>query len=122
MVVTTHRKSIGRQIREARIDAVLTQAELAEHLRVSRQMIVRYESGKAEPSVEIMARAGCALGVQFEVDGIRIACEEINPKANLKVVPHQLRLNFGESRTFQEAIVEITPRNGRLFISAQMRA
>jgi len=115
-------KDIARQIRDARIDSGWTQDELADHLQVSRQMVGRYESGKDEPSISVIARAGSILGVSFEVDGIRVVCEAMDARAKLHVAPHQLRFDFGRMRRFQGAIVEITPHKGKLLITAEIPA
>jgi transcriptional regulator with XRE-family HTH domain len=115
-------KSIASQIRDARIDSGFTQDELAGHLKVSRQMVGRYESGADEPSISVIARASSILGVSFEVEGIRILCEAVDPQAKLLVVPHQLRFDFGKMKRFQGAIIEITPQKGKLLISAEIPA
>jgi len=85
-------------------------------------MVGRYETQGGEPSIGVLARAGATLGVPFEIEGVRIICELVETKANLQVVPRQLRLDFGKPRTFQGAIIEITPQKGKLFIRAEMQA
>jgi transcriptional regulator with XRE-family HTH domain len=122
MVVMTTKHNIAHQIRDARIDSGLTQEELADHLHVSRQMVGRYERGKDEPSISVIARAGSVLGVSFEIDGIRIVCDAVDPRAKLLVAPHQLRFDFGKATKFQGAIIEITPHKGKLLIRAEIPA
>ncbi len=114
--------TFGEQLRKARQDSGLTQDELADQLGVSRQMVGRYETQDGEPSIGVLARAGATLGIPFEIEGVRINCEFVDARANLQVVPRQLRLDFGKARTFQGAIIEITPQRGKLFIRAEMQA
>jgi transcriptional regulator with XRE-family HTH domain len=113
---------IAGQIRQARLDSGLTQEEFASQLHVSRQMVGRYETGRDEPSISVIARASSLLGVSFEIDGIRITCEIADPHAKLQAVPRQLRFDFGKMHRFQGAIIEITPRKGKLLISAEIPA
>jgi transcriptional regulator with XRE-family HTH domain len=122
VIVMSLKSEIGEQIRKARLDSGYTQGELADCLDVSRQMVVRYESGKDEPSIAVLARAGVALDVSFEIEGIRVVFESVDPRAKLQLVPHQLRLDFGKVRTYQGAIIEITPHKGKLFIRAEIPA
>lgn len=116
------KKELGEQIRRARVESGLTQVELAQSLDVSRQMIARYEAGKAMPCVDVLARAAIALDATFQFQGLRIRVEQLDSKLKLRAVPHQLRLDFGRSRIFSGAIIEITPRKGRLVINAEIPA
>jgi len=50
--ITTNRLDIGRNIRQARVDAGLTQAALSERLDVTQQMIQRYEKGTVAISLD----------------------------------------------------------------------
>lgn len=77
---------------------------------------------RTSPLIGVLARAGAILGVSFEIGGIRVVCESIDPRAKLQLMPHQLRLDFGKVRTYQGAIIEITPRKGKLFIRAEIPA
>lgn len=110
----TRRNEIAHQIRDARIDAGLTQQELADYLEVSRQMVGRYETGKDEPSISVIARAGSILGVSFEISGVRIVCEAVDPQEKRQVVPQQSRFDFGKVSRFEGALIEITPNKGKL--------
>jgi transcriptional regulator with XRE-family HTH domain len=116
------KKDLGEQIRRARTDCGLTQTELAHEIGVSRQMIARYEAGKAMPSIDVLARAAIILDVDFDVDGIHAHFEQTDSRSKLRSVPHQLRLDFGRSHTYSGATIEITPRKGRLLISASIPA
>ena len=116
----TSKTDIAQQIRDARIDSGLTQDELAGHLRVSRQMVGRYEAGTDEPSVAVIARAASILGVSFEIDGIRIMCEPVDPRVKPQVAQRQLRFDFGKAQRFPGAVVEIIPYKGKLLIRAEL--
>jgi len=54
---------IGQRIRELRLDAGMTQEQLAEEARVTRVCIVAVEGGKQNVSMDIVVRIAGALGV-----------------------------------------------------------
>lgn len=43
---------LGKRIRQARIQAGITQEEMANHLGISRTAIARYEQGEIEPKLK----------------------------------------------------------------------
>ena len=51
----------------ARVDAGLTQAELAERVGTKQSAIARLEGGSAKPSFDMLRRLATALDVSFEV-------------------------------------------------------
>jgi transcriptional regulator with XRE-family HTH domain len=116
------KQDLGDQIRDARKSLRLTQKELAHSLRISRQMVSRYEKGRDVPSVEYLARMSEILESEFEVKGFRVSFEQTEERPALRVVPKQLQLEFEKSRRFRGAMVEITPRKGRILIRADIPA
>jgi transcriptional regulator with XRE-family HTH domain len=54
---------------KARVDAGLTQKELAERLGVSQPVIARLESGGRFPNVETLMRLAAVLGVAIVITG-----------------------------------------------------
>lgn len=55
----------GEALKKARIDAGITQAELAKRLGVTPQTVSQYERGIKNPKVETLARFADALGIDF---------------------------------------------------------
>lgn len=56
-------------IRQARLDAGLTQAQLAEKVGVSRLWVVKFEQGKAEAEIGLALRALRVLGLSLQIAG-----------------------------------------------------
>ncbi|GAB5547469.1 MAG: hypothetical protein SangKO_072290 [Sandaracinaceae bacterium] len=54
---------LGQRIRELRLAAGLTQAELARRTGIHRPNIARVEAGRHTPSLETIARLANAIGV-----------------------------------------------------------
>lgn len=52
---------------KARLEAGLTQGELAERMGVSRPVVVRLESAEHAPRVDTLAKAARAMGLELEV-------------------------------------------------------
>ena len=70
-------RDIGRNIKDLRVRAKLTQEELAERLFVTRQTVSNYENGKSRPDVDMIVRIGVILnadantviyGIQEDMD------------------------------------------------------
>lgn len=57
----------GQLIRQARLTAGLTQAELGERLRIPRQQIVRWERDVVEPGLSTLRRLLRACGFDLSV-------------------------------------------------------
>jgi len=64
----------GDLLREARLRAGLTQAELAERAGTARSQISRYERGDVLPSLEVLRRLirACGLELGFRIFGADI--------------------------------------------------
>lgn len=58
--------SIGQNIKKARIEKKLTQKELADKIRISRQALSHYETGDVEPSMDIVLELSEALDISYE--------------------------------------------------------
>lgn len=117
----TWKQELGKQIRDARKGAGMTQSKLAKSIGVSRQMVTRYESGNDPPSIEILALAARTLEATFSVRGILVTSSDERGRGP-RPVAKQLVLPFMRSRTFRKAVVEITHRRGRILISASLPA
>jgi len=57
---------IVNSIRELRLKAGLTQAELADRVGATRQTIIAIEAGKYAPSLELAFRIALEFGAPFE--------------------------------------------------------
>lgn len=60
-------RELGMRLREAREDAALTQAELAERIGTSRQWVFDLERGKPTIRIGLVLRALSALGLVCDV-------------------------------------------------------
>jgi transcriptional regulator with XRE-family HTH domain len=59
--------NIGEIIREARLTAGLTQAQLAEKAGMVQPAIARLENGKMDPTIRTLIRIANALGKKVEL-------------------------------------------------------
>jgi transcriptional regulator with XRE-family HTH domain len=116
------KQELGEQIKKARKSIEMTQQELADQVDVSRQMICRYEAGEDAPAVEVLAAISLLLEAQFQVRGCRVAFERTDARFMPRVVTKQFELPFDKPRRFRRAVVEITPRSGRILIKADIPA
>lgn len=64
----------GHLVREARLRAGLTQAELAGRLSTTQSAIARWEAGGVEPSLETLRRVAQACGLE-----LRVGLAELDP-------------------------------------------
>lgn len=60
-------RELGMRLREAREDASLTQAELAERIGTSRQWVFDLERGKPTIRIGLVLRALSALGLACDI-------------------------------------------------------
>ncbi|GGX01766.1 helix-turn-helix transcriptional regulator [Streptomyces chryseus] len=61
--VLTHRGVVGRRIRQARIDADLSQVALAELVGIDHKTVHRIEYGVSDPRLGLLAQLARALRV-----------------------------------------------------------
>lgn len=85
-------------------------------------MIGRYEAGDDAPTVDVLAMLANALDTEFLIQGFCITFEQTAHSPTPRPLPKQLQLEFEKCRRFQGAIVEITPRKGRILIRAEIPA
>jgi transcriptional regulator with XRE-family HTH domain len=111
---------LGRQIKQERESAGLTQADLASQLDLSRQMIGRYEAGHDAPAVDVLIEIARILEIEFQVKGILVKFEQGDKRPRL--VRKQLKLEFEKPRRFDRAQIEITPSEGKILIKAEIPA
>lgn len=111
---------LGRQIKRARESVGLTQADLANHLSISRQMIGRYETGRDAPAVDVLVEIGRILEIEFQIRGILVKLEHGGRRP--RVLRKQLILEFEKPRRFDRAQIEITPTEGKILIKAEIPA
>lgn len=60
------------QIARLRIEAGLTQAQLAELVGTKQPSIARLERGQTQPTIEFLRRLGAALGKRLEISFVPI--------------------------------------------------
>ena len=58
-------KKLGKKIKLARVEAELTQGELAEKIKAKQKSISRYENGLALPSLETLEKIAKKLKKSF---------------------------------------------------------
>jgi len=114
------KQELAEQIRNARESAKLTQIELGSRIKVSRQMISKYEAGRVVPAFEILVSIARTLDVGFQVQGLQIINE--NASQRLKSLPKQLRLYYEKTQQFRGAVISITPTEGQILITAKIPA
>lgn len=112
MLTVTWRDELGRQIREARIAAGLSQIQLAEKTSVKREHISNIELGKNSPAVKIVTDIAKALQTSFTLDGCTIrpgsdAASNLQPIS----VPQQMRFDWGVELQFQSASLLLKPHS-----------
>ena len=109
---------LGRQIKHERESAGLTQADLADQLDLSRQMIGRYEAGQDAPAVDVLVEIARSLDIEFEVKGVLVKFEQGVRRPG--VLHKHLKFEFEKLRRFNNAQIEITPGEGKILIKAEI--
>ncbi len=103
----------GRLLKQARLSAGLTQAQLAGRLRTSQPAIARLESGRSNPRVSTLRDAIAATGHELEIELVRAGY----PTVDETLIVGNLRLTPGERlRKFSGAY-----RGARSFAGAALR-
>jgi transcriptional regulator with XRE-family HTH domain len=82
-------QAVAEAIRRARTERGLTQEEMAERLKVSREHYNRLERAVSRPSVDMLVKLGALLGISVDDalagDGHPVASEPIlEPKPELR--------------------------------------
>lgn len=99
-------------IRKARIDAALTQAELASRAGLSQSAIARLERGGANPTVATLANVIAATGHQLVLaaEPHRASFDEGQLRERLAMSPAQRLANFTASSRNLGAMVQRATR------------
>ena len=58
---------LSRSVIEARTNARLTQAELAERMRTTQSVVARLESGRTNPSTKTLEKIALATGTRLRI-------------------------------------------------------
>ncbi|MEA4928413.1 MAG: helix-turn-helix transcriptional regulator [Candidatus Limiplasma sp.] len=102
--------SIGDRLKDARKANGLTQEQLSELAGVARENIGRYETGKSQPTVDVLIRLADALNVStdylFERSGdlhIKKSMREILDTDPITAGINTLAANGAEKTAFTEA-------------------
>ncbi len=89
------KQQLGEEIAKVRRKADMTQDALHKAVGVSRNTIVKYETGKTPPPFETLASIAAALKAEeFVVEDLHITFSRNGAKAGPESVPKQLNLNF----------------------------
>lgn len=75
---------IGERIRALRLDAGMTQEELAQRVGLKKQNISRYENARVEPNIRTAKRIAEALGVSLEEMAVGVTVSEPPISSNLE--------------------------------------
>ena len=67
---------IGERIRALRLDAGMTQEELAQRIGLKKQNISRYENSRVEPNIRTAKRIAEALGVSLDEMAVGVTVSE----------------------------------------------
>jgi transcriptional regulator with XRE-family HTH domain len=108
---------LGRQIRDARKRARLSQKDLAAHLSVSREQLSNYENGKSAPAVNVVAEITAALDTEFEVEGCKIAKGDLKRSKTVSSA-RQLCFVYDTEYRFTAATLTIRPSKRSIVINA----
>ena len=105
----TWREALGKQIRQARETAGLSQQQLGAAVEKSRTMVGRYEAGTDAPSLDVLSRIALKLGMtHIEVNGYRILVTHgVAPPA--AQATQQLKFDFGKEYTYSGATLRLRP-------------
>jgi len=116
----TWMQELGGKIRAAREEKGLSQAKLAEQVKVSRATILHYEKGQVnQPLLEVITKIAVALGTNFQVSGCEVGNERIPQEG---APPEQFCLPFDQERAFSNVVVKMNPKRDRLIILAEIPA
>lgn len=108
---------LGRQIRDARKRAGMTQGELANHLTVSRETLSNYENGKSPALVNVIAEIAQALDAEFLIGSCKIT------KADVKRTPdgpsaEQLCFAYDTEHRYKTGVLTIRTSRKSIVITA----
>jgi transcriptional regulator with XRE-family HTH domain len=116
-IIMSWQHELGRQIRDARVRAGMTQAELARHLTVSRETVSNYENGKSPALVNVIAEIAQVLDAEFAIGGCKITKADIKRILDAPAV-EQLCFAYDTVHRYKTAILTIRPTRKSIIISA----
>ena len=101
-------------IREARLRAGMTQAQLAERVGTTQSAVARWETGGTQPSLETLARLIRACGLEL---GVRLEEPDLDTRSlidrNLALTPEErLRQLVNTVRFIREGRAALAQRHG----------
>jgi transcriptional regulator with XRE-family HTH domain len=105
---------LGRQVREARNAANLSQEELASRISAmfsdtfTRAKISNIENGKSATAVNIISAIAEILEADLEVGGCKIVKLSELPQGELTIMPQQLSLQFDVEYSFTAASFKLS--------------
>lgn len=112
------RKSIGQQIREARLSAGLSQEDIGDLIGKCRQMVRQYEEGSAPISADALAKIAIRLGMsEVNVNGHRFVIQQ-RDEGEATETAEQLRLDFDKEHVFEGAVLKTTATKTTISITA----
>ena len=109
-------KTLGEQIRVARLERKLSQEELAQRVNSNRGSIIQYEAGTGNPEFRVIAKIASELEAQFTVLSCRVDGRKVETSAEDQRVK-QLELMFDQDHSFL-ANVTIHPTRKSITITA----
>lgn len=110
-------QDLGRQIRDARQRAGMTQEELASQLTVRRETVSNYENGKSPALVHVIAEIALALNAEFEIAGCRITKADLKDPSSATAT-EQLCFTYDTEHRFKAATFSIRPSRKSIIIEA----
>jgi len=108
---------LGRQIRDARRRAGMTQGELAGHLTVRRETVSNYENGKSPALVNVIAEIAQALDAEFVIGGCKITKADVK-RTTGDPAAEQLCFAYDTEHRYKTAILTIRPTRNSIIINA----
>jgi transcriptional regulator with XRE-family HTH domain len=117
-MASSSRSPLGPRLRQARIDAGLTQAELAERAGVADATLSRIERSRLVPSIALTTRIAAAIGMS--VDALVATSAPSSTKARgLRRAETKL---LATVRDLDESVVDDINRGLRLIMAAARRS
>ncbi len=117
-MASSSRPPLGPRLRQARIDAGLTQAELAERAGVADATLSRIERSRLVPSVTLATRIANALGMSVDALLSGPAASQAKPRG-LRRSESKL---LATVRDLDDSVVDDINRGLRLIMAAARRA
>lgn len=112
---------IGKQLQAARKARGLSVADAAAVLKVKRQMIYNYESGKSLPRLDVLIRAASEWNVTFTLEGCNVIPDQLRGGAGSPPKPVQLELAFKQPHSYKARVVKIRRVKNDLIITTVAR-